>query len=268
MHNLRSQSFLVPIIEEIYHIICDSKKKVIDPWIKISEIDSFREWDDLELDQFIYNVPFLTRERWNHISVDKIEFILGVPQVLSYDIKQLADSLLDFQGFEKLIGEIISEVGYYTTTNFRFSDHSEYKRQTSQERYEIDVIGLKRNYLLLIDAKEWHRRSPFSSLNEAANRQYQRSIALKNNSKTLMTLLQTLLGSSKRIRSYLEKNLPFKMFPIMVTLEDNNIRLNEKQVPLVSIHQLNCFLNDLPNNLNYYRHVSITDKVLNIDSEP
>ncbi|GAH53574.1 unnamed protein product, partial [marine sediment metagenome] len=56
---------------------------------------------------------------------------LGVNQ-LSY--------LLNCDGFEALIEEILSQNNYKTTKNFRFSDKSELKYETSQKRYEIDVM--------------------------------------------------------------------------------------------------------------------------------
>jgi len=263
MYNINSKSDLERIFEEIYYLIQQSKKEIIDPWIKIGEITTLNQFDGYMMDEFIYSFPFLSRERWNHIAVNKIEFILEVPQILSYDIKHLAERLLDFQGFERLIKEILSKVGYYALTNFRFTDHSEFALKTSQERYEIDIVGLKRNFFLLIDAKEWHRRSPFGGLNKAANLQYQRGIALTKNSDSFHALLESLLTSSTRLKSYVQKHFPLKLFPIMVTLENNNIRLNEKQVPLVSIHQLNSFLHELPNNLDYYRQICLTENMLN-----
>ena len=263
MHNLNSKSHVETVFEEIYHLIQQSKKKVIDPWIKMGEIETLNQFDGYTVDEFIYTFPFLSRERWNHIAVNKIDFILEVPQILSYDIKQMAERLLDFQGFERLIKEIISKVGYYAITNFRFTDHSEFVKETSQERYEIDIVGLKRNNILIIDAKEWHRRSPFGGLNKAANLQHQRGVALTKNPQQFHSLLKILLTSPSRMKSHIQKYFPLKLFPIMVTLENNNIRLNENQVPLVSILQLNSFLNELPNSLDYYKHISITKRILN-----
>ena len=71
-----------------------------------------------------------------------------------------------------------------STKNFRFSDNSSLKYETSQKRYEIDVIGIYQNYILIIDAKQWKRKDSYGAMNKAANLQYQRVIALKKNPET------------------------------------------------------------------------------------
>ncbi|TFF98172.1 MAG: hypothetical protein EU547_02260 [Promethearchaeota archaeon] len=264
MYNLNPNESIESIFSEIYHLILSSKRKIYDPWIKITEVTSFQDIDDYEIDQFIDCFPFIKRERWNHISIDKIEFILNASQILSLDIKRLAEKLLNFQGFERLIKEIISKMGYLAITNFRFTDHSEYKNKTSQERYEVDIIGLDAPYLLIIDAKEWIRRSPFASLNNAANLQYQRGIALTKNPKILKNLLNKLIDSPERFKKLFEKSFPLKLIPIMVTLEDNYVRLNQKQIPFVSIHQLTSFLSELEienKKSLYYKCITISKNI-------
>jgi len=43
----------------------------------------------------------------------------------------------------------------------------------------------------------------------------------------------------------------------MVTLEDNSIKINNNQIPLVSIYELNSFLQELHNNLKYFKIIQI-----------
>ena len=99
---------------------------------------------------------------------------------MKYDIRSLSE-LLNYDAFEGLIGEILCRNNYFTIKNFRFSDKSNYKSITAQKRYEIDIIGIYLKYVLLIDAKQWRRKDSFSALNNAADLQYRRAIALKKN---------------------------------------------------------------------------------------
>ncbi len=263
MNHLSSQSEIASFFKEVYQAMLNSKKIINDPWVKISTIHTFQGLNDYEINQIIHSFHFLKREQWNHVSIDKIKYILDVVKFSSYEIKTLVTNLLDFRGFEHLIGEILNQIGYYTTTNFRFTDHSEYKNETSQERYEIDIVGLQQNLLLIIDAKEWYRRSAFSGISKAANLQYQRGVALKGNPQTLYSLIERLINSSKRRMTYLEKYLPLKLIPIMVTLEENSVRLNERKIPLVSISRINSFLSKLEyreDDFQYYTHLNITER--------
>ena len=51
----------------------------------------------------------------------------------------------------------------------------------------------------------------------------------------------------------------------MVTLEDNFNKLNDNQVPLVSIHSLNKFLQELHKYIQYYKFIKI--KSVNIQKK-
>jgi hypothetical protein len=99
------------------------------------------------------------------------------------------------------------------------------------------------NNILVIDAKQWNRKDTYSTLNKAANQQYSRIKALNQNRVAFSRLLIELLGEQTNFKKY----LPFNLIPMMVTLEDNSIKLNENQVPLVSIYELNAYLQELPN---------------------
>jgi len=96
-------------------------------------------------------------------------------------------------------------------------------------------------------------------MNKAANLQYQRVVALKNNNEIFSNLIQKLLGMSYNI----QKRLPFILIPMMVSLETNWIKINENSVPLVGIYNLNSFLQELPSNLQYFK----TEKVSKISTQ-
>ena len=171
---------------------------------------------------------------------------------IEFDLKELSE-ILDFNAFEQLIQEILLETGYFSIKNFRFSDRSNFKSKTKQGRYEIDVIGIYNNYILIIDAKQWRRKDSFSAINKAADLQYRRVQALKQNPEVFSKLIEELMGVNPRIK----KIIPFILVPLMVTIEDNHIKMNDNQVPLVSISSFNAFLQELPLNLQYFKTIKI-----------
>ncbi|MFW9785680.1 MAG: hypothetical protein ACFFFB_25580, partial [Candidatus Heimdallarchaeota archaeon] len=54
-----------------------------------------------------------------------------------------------------------------------------------------------------------------------------------------------------------KKRLPFILIPMMVTLEDSSIKINNNQIPIVSIYELNSFLQELYNNTIYFKTITI-----------
>ncbi|MFX1337834.1 MAG: hypothetical protein ACFFDK_04435 [Promethearchaeota archaeon] len=256
MANLYSFASLNQFFQELYGILRDTDNKATEVWFEISEISFLRNLDKYKLTEFLLSFSFIEIKKGNHnvdyISIDKILFVIESIKVLNLDIKLLAE-LLDYTGFEMLINKILSKNNYRVLNNFRFSDKSQYKNKTSQKRYEVDVIGLNLNILLLIDAKQWRHKDVYSSMNKAANLQYQRAIALKKNPDAFSKLIRSLLG----INPCLKNCLPFSLIPIMVTLEDNFSKLNDIRVPLVSINHLNTFLQELYKYSQYYKIIKI-----------
>ncbi len=264
MANLYSTVSIKQFFYEIYAILKDTDKKATEVWFEISEISFLNNLDKYELTEFLLNFNFIEMKKGNYkinyISINKILFVMESIKVLNLDIKSVAE-LLDFTGFELLINKILSRNNFKVLNNFRFSDKSNFKYKTSQKRYEIDVIGLNRNIILLIDAKQWKRKDTYSSMNKAANLQYQRIIALEKNPDAFSKLIHSLLGINPNLKNY----LPFNLIPIMVTLEDNFNKLNDNQVPLVSIYYFNTFLQELHKYLQYYKIIKI--KSVNIQKK-
>jgi len=255
-----SDLFATPSIKqfflEIYNLLREGDSEVTELWIEISEIDFLKNFSDLELREFLERFNFISIQKGNYIDyivVNKISFITVCFEFLELDINQLS-YLLNYDGFEALIQEILSQNGYRTIKNFRFSDKSNLKYETSQKRYEIDVIGIYQSFILIIDAKQWKRKDSYGAMNKAANLQYQRVVALKENPETISDLIQKLLGMSCNVR----KRLPFTLIPLMVTLETNWIKINDNSVPLVGIYNLNSFLHELQINLQYFKAVKVS----------
>ena len=255
MLNLLSESALKTFFNEIYLILKETDTDLVEIWCEISKISSLAKFNDYKLKEFLFNFKFITIRKGNYINyivINKILFIIESINILRFDVKRLSE-IINYNGFESLIKEILSEINYISITNFRFSDKSNYKSKTSQRRYELDVIGIYLKYILLIDAKQWRRRDSYSSLNKAANLQYRRTVALKKNPEIFQYLLQILKNNG--LKSKLK--LPLLLIPVMVTLEDNSIKISENQIPLVSIYELNSFLLELQDNLEYFKIIKI-----------
>ncbi|MGV9200356.1 MAG: hypothetical protein ACOC4M_16235 [Promethearchaeia archaeon] len=240
----------------IFSLLTNTKKKLTVVWFEIAEFCENLEIDEEELYQLILNFESIKRIKGNYtyyISINKVLFILEALRILKYDIIKLC-SILDFSGFEELIYHILLRNNFYAVKNFRFTDNSEFSTTTNQNRYEIDVIGIYRKYMLIIDAKQWKKKDSFSAMNRAANLQFRRVKALKKNTLILSDLIHRLLGPKPRIKSH----LPLKLIPLMVTLEENAIILNNKEIPLVSIYKFSGFLREFPNFLDLYKTEKIS----------
>ncbi len=257
MPDLYNPSSIKHFFYDIYKILKETDKDVVEVWSEVSEFVGLEQLNKYELTDFLNNFEFLTQEKGNYnkeyIAINKIQFILQCITHLDFDLKSLSE-LLNFSGFEALISEILIKNNYTVIKNFRFSDKSNFKSKTKQKRYEVDVIGIKGGIILLIDGKQWKHRDVFSSMNKAANLQYQRVLALEKNPEKFSHLIFQLLGSSPNIKKF----LPFKLIPIMVTLENNGIKMNDNQVPLISILEFNSFLQEFQSNLDYVKVIKIS----------
>ncbi|MFX1499301.1 MAG: NERD domain-containing protein [Promethearchaeota archaeon] len=251
MNKLDPISWIPHFFLEIYKKLTASEKEAIEIWCETYEINSLKDLDELEIHEVINNFEFISIQKGRYTqfySINKILFIIEAIQILGFDIKKLS-SLINYSGFEQLIEEIVMRNGYITIKNFRFSDKSYYRKKMQQTKYEIDVIGWKENYILLIDSKQWKKRNIYNALNKAANLQNQRVFILKKNPEILSDLIQSLIGKN----CYLKIKLPLIMIPVIVTFEENWMLLNENLVPLVSIYKLNSFLQELKLNLSNFK---------------
>ena len=255
MSKLYSFSSLRRFFSNIYCILQETDKNIVETWWEIPKITFLKNFGKSELLDFLGKFEFISIKKGNYIYyvvINKILFIIDCIKFLQFDIKYLSE-ILDYSGFETLIKEILSRNNYRSLTNFRFSDNTKSLSEKSQKRYEIDVIGIYYKYLLIIDAKQWKRKDTYGLLNKAATKQYHRMVMLKKNPEVFAKLVTRILGEDANLK----KHLPLILIPFMVTLEDNNIKLNDNQVPLVSIYELNAFLHELPNNLHYFKTIKV-----------
>ncbi|MFX1478875.1 MAG: hypothetical protein ACFFCI_12155 [Promethearchaeota archaeon] len=252
-----SESSLQQFFSEIFLILRETDPKLTEVWCELSKISFLKNFTKLELVEYFTNFESISLKKGNYIDyivINKILFIIECINFLTYDIKDLSE-VLDYSGFEALIKEILLKNNYISITNFRFSSYSQFKPLPSQKRFEIDVIGIYLKYILIIDAKQWKRKDSFSSLNKAANLQFHRVKVLSKNPEIFLSLVLKILGNF----ADLKRHLPFTIIPMMVTLEDNSIKLSENQMPLVSIYEFNSFLHELPKNLQYFKTVQVNN---------
>ncbi len=134
---------------------------------------------------------------------------------------------MTWKDFEGLIAQILSENNYSCIESFR-------RRGTATvQGMEIDVIGVKGNSIIVIDAKMWGIRSgKASALMEAATKQITRT----------ERLAQQLDRLSKKISGM--KPGSYSLTPVMVTWLVEEVELYEG-VPVVPVFKLNSFLNEI-----------------------
>lgn len=255
MNKLDLKSWIQHFFFEIYKILLASEKAATEIWCETYEINSLKELDEFNFLNIIKSFKFISIQKGsftNFFSINKILFIIEAIQVLDFDIKKLSN-LIDYSGFEQLIQEILIRNGYNTIKNFRFCDRSYLRKTTRQTKYEIDVIGWKDNYLLLIDAKQWKKRDIYSTLNKAANLQFQRALILQKNPEILSNLTQSLIGKN----CFIKIKLPLIIIPLIVTFEESWVLTTENLVPLVSIYRINSFLQELRLNLSNFKTLKV-----------
>jgi len=134
---------------------------------------------------------------------------------------------MTWKDFEGLVAQVLFENNYDYTESFRRRGNK------LEEGMEIDVIGVKGDTMLVIDAKMWGlRRYKASALMEAVRKQIVRTERLAEHLDPLM----------KRIPNM--KPRQYHLYPIMVTWLVEDVKLHEG-VPVVPVFKLNSFLQEL-----------------------
>jgi hypothetical protein len=135
--------------------------------------------------------------------------------------------LLTWKDFEGFVASILSENTYRCVESYRRRGNS------LIQGMEIDVIGVKGNTIISIDAKMWSIRSgKASALKTAAEKQKKRTLELSEELDKL----------SKKMGTLTERK--YRLFPVLVTWLVEEVELHEG-VPVVPIFKLNSFILDL-----------------------
>ncbi len=135
--------------------------------------------------------------------------------------------LLTWKDFEGFVASILIENNYECVESFRRRGNSLIKGM------EIDVIGLKGNTIIAIDAKMWSiRTGKTSALKTAAEKQKERTQELKTELDSLSNRIQ------------IPKEGEYQLIPVIVTWLVEDVELHEG-VPVVPIFKLNSFILDI-----------------------
>lgn len=157
---------------------------------------------------------------------------------LGSDIQRIS-VLFSWQEFEDIAALALERNGYVATKNVRF--------KYAGRRWEIDVVGCRKPLVLCIDCKHWKRGLRSSALKRVVESQIARSCAF----------MEALPISSLRIEC--AKWRKAKFVPMILSLFPSNYKYH-KQVPVVSILQLQDFLTQLP---ALVESLSYSEKIFN-----
>ena len=144
---------------------------------------------------------------------------------------------LTWKDFEGFIAEILQENNYRCVESFRRRGKSE------QRGMEIDVIGLKGNIFLVVDAKMWNiRRGKKSALQNAALKQFERTERLCSE----MGALSSKMGAIGHGM--------YTLIPLLVTWVVEDVEFHEG-IPVVPIFKFNSFVLNFTSFIDMVRHI-------------
>lgn len=164
----------------------------------------------------------------NSIFIDRTQRITLAKKAVQQgaNIAEIVE-LLTWKDFEGFVASILTANSYQCVESFRRRGNS------LMHGMEIDVIGVRGNTIIAIDAKMWAIRSgKASDLKKAAEKQKKRTQEL---SEELDRLSKKMSKLAKR---------EYRLFPVLVTWLVEEVELHEG-VPVVPIFKLNSFVLDL-----------------------
>jgi Holliday junction resolvase-like predicted endonuclease/predicted transcriptional regulator len=141
-------------------------------------------------------------------------------------------SFLQWKEFEAIAAATFEKNGYAVEKNLRF------KRKG--RRYEIDIVGCKRPLVVCMDCKHWHHGLHPSALKRIVEEQTERTVALAESLPN--PSIRIVCGSWDVVR----------FVPAVLSLLTGESKLYN-DVPVVSVLQLQDFLNHLPANAGLLR---------------
>ncbi len=154
---------------------------------------------------------------------------LAIKAVSSGADVEAVTRLLRWQEFETIAATALQNHGYDVMQNLRFKQ--------AARRWEIDVVGCKKPLVICVDCKSWHRGAAPSTLKRVVEAQEERTLALMNAlPNNSMTLACDDWNRAKFI-------------PVVLVLISSRIKFYNG-VPVVSVLQLQDFLNQLPLELD------------------
>jgi len=138
------------------------------------------------------------------------------------DIERVCRSL-GWQAFEDLVALMLEANGFSTQKHYRF--------KTSRRRFEIDVLGLKKPLVLLIECKRWARSWQRAATMKIVEQQLTRTTAFVNE----FHAARRPLGLHGWRDAW--------VLPLILTLSETPVKTHQ-QVPVIPIFYLHAFLVD------------------------
>jgi Holliday junction resolvase-like predicted endonuclease len=140
------------------------------------------------------------------------------------DIEKVT-ALLHWREFETMAALAFDRNGYSVTQNLHFKH--------TGRRYEIDVVGCKNSSVVCVDCKHWHHAIGRSTLERVVKEQVKRVRAL------------SCSLPNPRIKIECSSRDSLRFMPVVLSLIMDKSKFCDG-VPIVSIIQLQDFLNQLP----------------------
>ncbi len=202
-------------IQHILGLLKESKDRDV---VLLADTVDMRLLRELGMRDFDDGQWTVTREERIDLAATAVSHGIDVERVVK---------LMSWKDFEGFVGRVLDENGYIYAESFR-------KRGTDEtEGMEIDVVGVKGNRILSLDAKMWGDRSgKTSALAAAAEKQATRTSKLGTELERLQKKIGVLRPGE------------YNLLPAIVTWLVEDIQFHEG-VPIVPIFKLNAFLLEL-----------------------
>lgn len=131
--------------------------------------------------------------------------------------------VLGWQEFEDLVALVLDTSGFSTQKHFRFKNRD--------RRFEIDVLGVKRPFVFLVECKHWTKSWQRSATMKIVEKQIERTEALVNS-------FQEVRG-----RLALDGWREAWLLPLILTLSETPLK-TYKKVPVIPIFYFQNFVTD------------------------
>jgi len=151
---------------------------------------------------------------------------------LGADIEKVCKSL-EWKEFEDIATVALKVNGFKVKKHFRF--------EWNKKRYEIDLLALKKPFVVCVDCKNWRRSWGGAASRKAAEKQIQRTKILAEASKTLVGKIG------------IEDWGQACFIPVIISLLPSFSKFH-KSSPIVPIIQLRSFIQDMPVHLSEIDH--------------
>lgn len=141
-------------------------------------------------------------------------------------------NLYSWQQFEAHILSVCRGLGFHSTKNFRFT------HVRTKKRWEIDVIAIRGTLVVAMDGKRWARKATVpSTLKKAALEQAKRVRDLARDAPALQRLFDEVS---------VEWRPGYHLVAAIVTARATPVPFTKRRVPLLSIYQIEDFLQAVP----------------------